>query len=338
MVFYQETNFWISVVIILGLIFILFLFDMLRTKFKKKEQIEVVKDDHWFSDQEKKEVKTEEIKFDDSETLILDNEIVVTKEQLKYKKFYTEVEPYDYLYSYKYKRKWGILWKRRVKVAHRKRSKVLRKPEKFVKVRFKLLNDRVVEFPVIASLIGFVFHSGKYLFDETAKYETIQGQELIPTYDFNEALNLPIKQRLRPVKELQEYLVEYDKRLKKDVFSDKLRPSLTKDKRMLELLHRYDDMLKSPQMPNFPVDMIKDIFESGDITETENMVNPQTLHRYLKSDFIQQLVKGALTKIVKIIFWIVVIVLLIIVIDLIVGIINTVQISGVFDNINSEVK
>lgn len=326
MVFYEETYFWIGTVILLGMGFIFLLGNVLakrNIKPKKKNVKEkVIKVVHKVDKIAQPTIVKEE--------LLRDNEIILKEDELKDTKFYAEVEPYDYLYNYKYKRKFFVLWKRRVKVAAKKRNKVFRKPEKFVKVRFKLLNDRVVEFPVIASLIGFVFNKGKYLFDEGAKYETIQGQELIPTYDFHEALVLPIKQRLTIVKELQNYLHEYDKRLRKAFNVDE---SLKKDARILQLLKNYEDMLKLPTKNRLPVDDIKDILESGNITETENIVNPHTLHRYLKSDFIQQLVKGALTKLVKIIFWVVIAMLLILVIDLIIDIVSTLQITGAFEKL-----
>lgn len=289
---------------------------------------------------------------------------LISEQDLKDNKFYAEVDPYDYLWSYKYKRKWYFLWKQWVKVPHKKRKAVTKHPDKYVKVRFKLMNDRVVEFPVIASLIGFTYKKGKYLFDEQTKYETIQGQQLIPTYDFHETLVLPIKQRIRLVKELSEFLDGYDKTLQKQVFSGKttdkkkqlkkysdmlkkahdftpddmvrMRNSFKKDKRILEILENFEDKLKSSQDFIIPTDEIKDILESGNITETENIVNPQTLARYLKADFIQQLVKGALTKLVKIIFWIMIIILLITVIDFVLDIITTTQISGVFEQFQKQ--
>lgn len=329
MVFYQEVTFWIGIFIILSIILIYVFIRFLIAVFKaRKEKV----DHHGFASEiiAKQDIQ-EELQKD---PLILDEKIV-TENDLKDNKYYVEADPYDYLVSYKYKRKWFIGKKILTKVYHKKRKQVLKKPERFVKVRFKLLNDRVVEFPVIASLIGFVFNKGKYLFDEQTKYETIQGQELIPTYDFHESLVLPIKQRLRIVKELKDYLENYDKKLKKSLMTDKIKDSLKKDARILLLLNNYEAMLKHSQEHIIPTDEIKDILESGNITETENIVNPQTLNRYLKSDFIQQLVKGTLTKLVKIMFWIIIVIGLISFIILILSIVTTVQITGVFDQLTA---
>lgn len=276
----------------------------------------------------------------EKEVFALDDKIIPEKD-LKDNKFYMEVPVYDYLWSYKYKRKlFGLIpfmfigRKVLTKVMHKRAKLVLKKPEKYVKVRFKLLNDRVIEFPVIASLLGFEFKRGKYLFDEGSKYETIQGQQLIPTYDFHESLVIPIKQRLRVVKEMHDYLLTYDKILKKNL-TNSTSESLKKDKRILHLLNNYEDMLRTSKEFVIPSDDIRDILESGNITETENIYNPQTLHRYLKADFIQQLVKGQLVKIVKIIFWIIIVVLLILVIVLILNIFTSLQISGAFEQLTA---
>jgi len=326
MVFYNEPVFWYGIIAVLLVVFVPLLFYASFSYFRKRMKTRKKRVD-------KDPAKKPGVVKDTEEVMGLDTRVVRISE-MKADKFYVEVDPYDYLSVYKMKKFFFLPFTGRMtKVPHPKRRKVWKRPDKFVKVRFKLLNDRVVEFPVIASLVGFMFRKGKYLFDESAKYETIQGQELIPTYDFHEALDIPVKVRLRMNNSLLNYIEQHDHNLKKQVYGEGLKESLKKDRRLLQLIENYEEMLKNPIKADIHSDEIKDVLESGNVSETENIYNPHTLHRYLKSDFIQQLVKGVLAKLIKIIFWILILIGLAVIVILVLNVITTLQLSGFFEQI-----
>ncbi len=329
MVFYNETSFWIGIVSILVIVFILLslTFYFKNRKKRKRKIAKLIKEEI----KSEKKVISQDVNIPE---YTLDQKLI-KESDLKNNKFYTEVSPYDYLHTVKYVRRTFLpfLWKI-VTVRHKLARKLNKKPEKYVKVRFKLLNDKVKEFPVIASHVGFMFNKGKYLFDEGAKYETIQGGEIIPTYDFHEALVLPVKVRLRMHKEIIDYLDQNELKFKKKgmKISD-IKDNLKLDSKLLDYLKNYEEVFKKPLEGDIKVDEVKDVLESEGVSEVQNIVNPITLHRYLQSDFIQQLVKSTLAKLVKIMFWVVLIIGLIAIIILILNIVIIFQITGGFEKL-----
>jgi hypothetical protein len=104
----------------------------------------------------------------------------VKKEQIQTHKMYQEASPSD-----AFSRQKGIF--KRVFSFHRAKSN----PQRTVLVRMQLKNGRHKEFIAVEDeKKGFIYNSGRYVFDDDAKYFVIDSN--IWAYDYHESIAFPI--------------------------------------------------------------------------------------------------------------------------------------------------
>lgn len=175
--------------------------------------------------------------------------------------------------------------------------KTRKNPEKLVLVRMKMNNDTVIEKLMLENEQGFEFEDQHYIFDTKNKYETISDGKKMMAYDFQETISLPYKLKKELPNEVKEYI------------------------------GRFNSSLTKGEKAELPTDEIKTLLENDNVSNVSSAINPTNLNRYLKSNLIQQLVMALTSsKILKIMFILVIIVLILNGIDLIIDAVD----SGLF--------
>ncbi len=212
----------------------------------------------------------------------------LTEEQLQDKKLYLETKERSFFKDIKGFK--GFFLRRRKK----------NKGHMHVLVRMIMYSGDVMEFYVPTSDKGFVFDKRRYLFDDSHRYFNPTSQ--CYCYDFHQALDIPIRLRVKLPHEMIQFIEKHEKQLSKN------------------------------QSAKINADEIKEILENPDVSDVDSSINPKSLEEYLKSNFVQALVMAAsIGRIFRIILILVIITLGLVVIDVLID----AWASGMFENLTN---
>jgi len=186
--------------------------------------------------------KTEPVKPEidpKADVLTLDGK-VFTPDEFDNKKFYMEAKARDFYGQYGRFKRW------RLKKAMRTR------PDMFVLIRMRLINEAVLEFIVKYNDDGFRWKKRRYIFDDATKY--FNASIGLWCYDFEETLCVPIKT------------------------TNPFHPDL---QAIVEKLNEYQELYKKGQEKSVPsafkMDEIKQVLATGKVTEVEKRNKPDQL-------------------------------------------------------------